>query len=298
MSRLNLSENLFIGTQELNMLQQFNNFTKVLGLMTKTYGFLENKDLNSLMKLSSNSERGCFKASTPGALQLQFTTPSYAFAYSEDGGKVITWDKNRTIILDDTFKGKSWWVKISYTEDFIEKGTLKIDKNGNVTGTGTSFTTKLRGEPNFPSVIKLYTYSLNNFEEKGTYYVDTVIGDESMILYSPTGIGDISLNYYYAICGTFPQGSNVFEEDLFPYRYDGCKVEFVEDNTAGGDIPNEYVMKNSNSEFYVARITVDLNSGELTEIEDKRFIFESLNTADSKYTPEENNRYSKWFSLK
>lgn len=281
--RLNLTENLFIGTQELNMLQNFNNFTTLMGLMAKNFGFLENKDLNNLSKIN-DSERSCFKLSSPKAMQLQFATPSYALSFPN---KLITWDREESIFLDDNYKNKSWWVKISYDESSIERGTLKIDKEGNVIGTGTFFTQKLRGEPGFPSRIKLYTYSKNNFEEKGTYYVDTVISDTSMIIYSPTGMGDISVDYYYAVAGTFPPNTNIFESDEFPFRYDSCKVDFIEDNTAG-DIPNEFVMKNSNTEFYVARITVD-ESGTIT-IEDKRFIFENSN--------EDNNRYSKWFSTK
>ena len=284
MSRLNLSENLFIGVQELDMLQQFNNITKLLGLMTKNYGFLENKDLNNLLKIN-DIERSCFKASTPNSLQLQFASPSYAFAYPNN---IITWDKNRIITLDENMKGKSYWVKISYAEDSIEKGTLQINGEGVVTGAGTVFTQKLRGEPNFPSRIKLYTYSQNSFQDKGDYVVDTIENDEKMVIKSITGgIGDTSLTYYYAIIGTFPEGSDVFEADEFPFKYDSCKVDFIEDNT-GGDIPNEFVMKNSNTEFYVARIVVDENGA--ISIEDKRFVFESEN--------EENNRYSKWFALK
>lgn len=285
MSSLNLTENLFIGVQELNMMQQFNNFTKLLGLMTKNYGFLENKDLNNLMKIS-DEERNCFKLTAPAPLQLQFFSPSYAFAYPNN---VITWDKDRIIFLNDDFKGKSWWVKISYAQDSIERGTLQIDKDGNVTGTGTLFTQKLRGEPNFPSRVKLYTYSVNNFEEKGVYFVDSIKNNTEMTLYSPTGIGDISLTYYYSVLGTFPQGSYVNTSDESPFIYDSCKVDFIEDNT-GGDIPNEYVMRNSNTEFYVARITVPNEDSGSIEVEDQRFCFESSN--------EENNRYSKWFSLK
>ena len=81
MSRLNLSENLFIGVQELKTFQDFNsNFLNILGLLTNTYGFIENKDAIRLSDIA-DTDKTCFKTSSPGNLQIQFNTPSYAFSY-------------------------------------------------------------------------------------------------------------------------------------------------------------------------------------------------------------------------
>ena len=135
MSRINLSENLFIGVQELQTMQTFlSSFNTKLGLMTKNFGFIENKDAYNLSQVA-NSDRICFKASSPGNLQLQFASPSYAFAYPNN---MITWDRSQTLILPDSYKGKTYWVKISYQETYLEVGTLTIDSSGNVSGTGTS----------------------------------------------------------------------------------------------------------------------------------------------------------------
>lgn len=296
---LKLSENLFIGAQELNMLQNFNNFTTIMGLMTKNFGFLENQDLNNLLQ-KKNKERKSFQLIVENN-KLKFPTPSYAFAYPN---KLITWDIDRFITLDDSFKNNGWWVKISYDESYIEKGIVTIDKDGNVHGSNTFFTEKLRGEPGFPSRITLFLYENNEFVEKETYYVDTVLSNTDLKVYSPNGIGDITKTYYYAVRGTFPPNVDIFGGqygDEFPFRYDSCKVEFVAGSN--DNIPNEYYMRNSNTEFYVGWFSVDGegniggNQG-VAGIQDKRFIFEENNTPDSEYIIEENNRYSKWYSSK
>ena len=283
MAKLNLSENLFIGAQELNTLQNFQIDIKgLMGLMASNFGFIENKDAIRLSKITKE-ERNSFKLSSPGSYKLQFSTPSYAFAYPD---KVISWKDDRIINLSDAYKDKIYWVKISYQEEFIENGTLTIDTKGNILGVGTKFTDKLRGEPNFPSKITLFTYSGNSFDERGEYYVEDVRSDTSIKVISPTGtIGNTNLTYYYAVNGTFPVGSNVYSDDKFPFIYDGCRVEFVEETT-DGEIPNSFIMKESNTEFYVARIKISAQG--TIHIEDKRFIFES----------DEDDRYSKWFKMK
>ena len=49
MSRINLSENLFIGVQELQMFQNnCMNYLNIFGMLAKTFGLIENKDALSL----------------------------------------------------------------------------------------------------------------------------------------------------------------------------------------------------------------------------------------------------------
>ena len=282
MSRLNISEDLFIGSQELSALQNFSlGYLDIFGMMAKNFGLIENKDLIRLSEIN-DADRTSFKATSPGNLQLQFYSPSYAFAYPN---KLIAWTKNKIVTLPDSYKNKKFWVKISYAEDYIEEGTLRMDAQGNITGTGTYFTDKLRGEPGFPSRITLYTFNGTSFDPKGVYIVESVNSDTSIAVYSETGtIGDITLTYYYAINGTFPIGSNVTQDEQFPFRYDSCQVDFVEETTEG-EAPNSFAMRNDNISFYVARIIVDSNG--VLAIQDKRFLFEN-----------EEEKYRKWFSLK
>lgn len=284
MGKFNLVENLFVGVQELNAMQDFAlNYYNIFGLLAKTFGLIENKDLLRLSE-TNNEDRESFKLSTPGALQLSFPAgKSFAFAYPNN---LISWNQSKTIILPDSYKGKTYWVKIGYAESIIESGTLKMDSNGNIVGTGTFFTDKLRGEPGFPSEIELYTFNGTSFDEKGKYIVENVSSDTNINVYSETGtIGDTTLTYYYSIIGTFPIGSSVTEDEQNPFRYDSCELSFIEESTEG-EIPDEYSMKESNTEFYVARIVID-NNGSIT-IQDERFVFEDSN----------NPQYSKWFSLK
>ena len=102
-------------------------------------------------------------------------------------------------------------------------------------------------------------------------------------LYSYSGIGTTG-NYYYAVIGTFTEGGvTLLENSKYPFRYDSCKIEFVEE-TSTNVPPNEDTMKISNSSFYIARLVI--SSGSVT-VTDKRNVFESAG-----------EMYSKWWSLK
>ena len=280
--KLNLSENLFIGVQELSALQNFAlGYKALFGLLASNFGLIEDKD-SIRLEDTSNSDRNSFKATSPGNLQLQFFSPSYAIAYPNN---IICWDKNRVITLPDSYKNNNYYVKISYANDSLEEGTLKFDTNGNVTGTGTKFVEKLRGEPNFSSKIQLFTFNGISFDDKGYYFVESVNSDTNIKIYSETGtIGDNSLVYYYKVVGTFPLGSNITEDEIYPFVYDNCKVEFIKETTLG-EVPNSYAMKLDNTSFYVARISIDSNG--IVSIQDKRYLWES-----------EGEKYKKWFSLK
>ena len=91
-----------------------------------------------------NPVNNSFLVSSAGNLQIQINNPSYAFAYPNN---LITWNKNDNIVIPSNYDNKNVWVKISYAETYIEKGIVALSSNGQITGTNTEFTKKLRGEP-------------------------------------------------------------------------------------------------------------------------------------------------------
>ena len=61
MSRLNLTENLFLGVQELQVFQNnCMNYLNIFGMLAKNFGLIENKDALSLSKIS-DADRESFK---------------------------------------------------------------------------------------------------------------------------------------------------------------------------------------------------------------------------------------------
>lgn len=276
MAHLNLTDELFVGKEELLGLQQFANTDtkKIFGFLTKTYGLVGNSDL-------LNPINNSFLVSNAGTLQIKINNPSYAFAYPNN---LITWDKNENFIISDSLLGKIGWVKVSYSENYIEKGTLILGSDGQIIGQNTEFLSRLRGEPNFASKITLFTYSSGVFTPMPQdYIVESVTNDVNAKIYSYTGIGATG-TYYYAVTGTFTEGMILLEDTKYPFRYDGCKVEIIEE-TSTNVPPDEETMKNSNTSFYIARLIISA-IGDIS-IEDKRYVFES-----------DGAKYSKWWSLK
>lgn len=288
MSKVKLSDNLFIGTQELKTFQEnLYHFRTILGYLTKHYGFV---DLRDSLK-SDEDEDNCWKVTAnPSGGSFSISSPSYAFAYPNN---LITWNNNsKEIKVPDSFKGKTFWVKIKYAEDNFEQGKITLkDNQGNVTGENTVFTEKLRGEPNFASMIELFAYdsASGSWISKGQYMIESVTTDTSMKLSSNNGLPSSSISYLYKVVGTFPVGTVLNQDIIYPFVYDSCEVELVEETTAG-QAPSEGMMMVNNQEFYIARLTYS-NQGILTvTTTDAKNYFEVSKGYDEKY--------SKWWSLK
>lgn len=285
MGRINLNDNLFIGTQELKSFQDnILQFKTLLGYLTKHYGFVDLRDSISY----EEGENSCWKVSPGTGATLTIQTPSYAFAYPNN---LIAWtNPSRIISVPNSFLGKTFWVKISYAEDSFEKGTLSIDASGNVTGTNTEFISKLRGEPNFASVIEIFAYDSvsNSWISNGQYTVESVNTNTSCVLNLNSGTPDTTISYLYKVVGTFPIGTVITTEMKYPFIYDSCNVELVEEVTSG-QAPEEIVMMASKTSFYIARVEYN-SQGILTVLSDTKYYYEDRELFEEKY--------SKWWSLK
>lgn len=284
MGRLNLKDDLFIGTQELkafqdNMLQ----FKTILGYLTNTYGFIDLKDKSKF----SENENSCWKVNPTTGGAFSISTPSYAFAYPNN---LIAWtNPSRIVQVPSSFENRTFWVKIKFSEDNFEQGTLSVGSQGNIVGTNTKFLDRLRGEPNFSSVIELFSYddNSNSWISQGQWNVESVDTNTSCVINTTNFTPNTTISYLYKVVGTFPLGTVITTDKKFPFIYDSCEIELVEETTEN-QAPNESVMMISTTEFYIARVFY--SQGVLTILEDTKYYYEDLTLFEPKY--------SKWWSLK
>ena len=166
MSYFNFSHDLFLEVAELRRFSKFiidDGIKQSLKMETSEFGIIKNPD---------DLQFENFRVIN-GALQKTITVKSG-----------VALDKNFNFInyegitnLSVPNDGDWYWIKIKHIFSPIETGTVNISANGTMTGTGTEFTKILRGQPNFPSVIR-FENSANIYE----YEVNEVISDTQCIL--------------------------------------------------------------------------------------------------------------------
>ena len=171
----------------------------------------------------------------------------------DKNGLFIRKDATDNIALTDD---NNWyWAKIKYQIDNTEDGTVDIDANGNLTGTGTLFTEVLRGTPNIPSRVKFQGASLNTIE----YDVLEVIDNTNVIL---SGVFQAETNLKLVVVGTFTPDANPPAADKDIFDYDGVIFTLVLETVL--NTPPVIV---TDEEFLIARVR---NNGGVISIEDKR----------------------------
>lgn len=257
MNKLNLSSDLFIGKAELQRLSDFlsvDTFKKLLVYNSYSFG---------IIKIGTDTDFDNFKIeSGTNTGTIKIATASYAL---DKNGEIIYKEIEDNIALVDD--GQWYWVKISYQADTNEVGTVSIDTQGNLTGSGTAFEDVLRGQSNHPSRIKFTDGSLNT----GEYVVQEVISDTSAVL---LGTFQSESDLRYAVVGTFTPGVYPTSNEKYPFQYSGTLPVTV----AGGGLVLETVLntppsKTDGEEFYIARVR---RSGSSVTIQDKRTEFWQL----------------------
>lgn len=151
------------------------------------------------------------------------------------------------------------WVKISYSTSKIEMGTVNVTNNGTVVGVGTSFTKIFRGQPNYPTKIKLVS-SVNT----GEYEIVKVVDDTNMFI-----SGDLQTenDLQFSVIGCFAPGFQASPNNREIYEYDSCTITLV--NSAAEPV----IIRDS--EFLLARVYYDENN--ILRVEDIRsnYVFNS-----------------------
>jgi hypothetical protein len=252
MSKLKISENLFLEVAELNRLVKFlddDGFKRHFLINTDSFGLVKQFNISDIGNVNIED---CFYVEKSGTPFDEVTI-----------NKGIAVDLSANLIINNSTKnlkipndGLWYWIKIKHKFSNNEIGKLSIDNLGNVVGVNTEFTKIFRGQPNFPTKIK-FLNSVNGNSD--IYEVVKVIDDNNMILQ-----GDFinENNLEFAVHGTFTPGFVVDNDKKLIYNYDNVEISLV-----GENLFNEQPNFIFNKEFYIARVK---NNGVNLSLEDKR----------------------------
>lgn len=227
MSNLKFSPNLFLEVAELQRLVKFlsdDGYKLAMKSLSKSFGIVENSG-NTYFKVTA-------KAGTPNTVVIN---PGIAFTTNMDAIVMET-----ALEMQILNTGVNRWLVLSRAVKNTESGTVVVNSDGSISGIGTEFTKVLRGQPNFPTKIKLES-SLNT----GEYEVVNVISDTSAIL-SGSFVNESNLKY--SVIGTFTPGFQPLESNKFIYEYDSYNIRIVD----SADKPSL-----SSDEFIIAGISFD-----------------------------------------
>lgn len=225
MSKLKLSPNLFLEVNELSRFDKFlseDGYKLIFKNFFSSFGITKGQNLN-YFKVSHKE----------GSDNIITVNPGIAV---DENINIIILKKKREIELSSSIEyNKRYWVVISYAATNDEEGTVSVSEIGSLRGNGTSFLSVLRGQPNFPTKIKLT--SSNNTEE---YEVVEVTSDTDAVI-----AGDFveESGLKYQVIGTFTPGFQPNEEDKLIYEYDSCDIEIIQSD----DVPEL-----SNGKFVLA----------------------------------------------
>lgn len=239
MSKLKISENLFLEVNELQKLIGFledDGYKRLIKPLINTYGIVRNES-NSGFKTTVKS----------GSTNTIIVNAGMAFDSNLDA---IISDSNVELTVNNT--GSKRWLILSRAIKNDEVGTVSINIDGTLTGLGTEFTQVLRGQPNFPIKVKL-----NSSINSGEYEVVRVVSDISAIL---AGDFQNESGLKYQVIGTFTPGFQPLSENKMIYEYDSYQLNIVDSENK----PNI-----GNNEFILASINFD--GGGVMSVTDERY---------------------------
>lgn len=209
MSKLKISDNLFLDVAELNRMTKFlsdDGYKIALKSIIKKFGIVPNTD------------NTCFKVTKVSGNTIQINS---GLAYNSDFEAI---QLSENIQLNVTNTGSKRWIILSRAVTNNEVGTVTVSVDGTMSGVGTKFTEVLRGQPNFPTKVK---FESNN--NNGEYEVVSVKSDTEAIL-SGTFVNESNLKY--AVIGTFTPGYQVPSENKMIYEYDSYSIDTIDSTEA------------------------------------------------------------------
>lgn len=219
MSRLKISENLFLEVAELNRLIKFlsdDGYKRILKSIVKKYGIVRNSR-NTYFKLSQKSS---------GVVTVN---AGVAFDSNLDA---IVMDSDTVLNVADT--GTRRWIILSRATNSWESGSVSITVDGTLTGVGTKFTEVLRGQPNFPTKIK-FNSSVNTSE----YEVVSVASDTSAIL---SGSFTAESSKQFSVVGTFTPGFVPNDDNKEIYEFDSHSLRIEDSNSTPSISDDEFIL--------------------------------------------------------
>jgi len=212
MGKLKLSPNLFLEVAELSRFRKFiedDGYKLFMKYLTKSFGIAQNSD-NTLFKVSN-------KAGTDDTVTI-----NAGVAFDEDMNIIIL-KEDKDITID--YSATKQWIVISHATSNVEEGTVSISSTGTLSGTDTKFTEVLRGQPNFPTKVKLISDQEDNARNTGEYEVVEVNSDTEAVL---SGDFTAETELHYAVIGTFTPGFQADSDNKLIYEYDSCNIEVIE----------------------------------------------------------------------
>jgi hypothetical protein len=249
MSKINIVPDLSLGSLELKRFQSFaiDEQKIFLSKLCKNFGFIKNIENNGGIVAQP------FNVSLP----YQTISLSELFAIDSDFNFIKT-DKTYSLqIYPGTF-----WLRVSYIQKVIEKGLITVASNGEITGFDTEFLNILKAYSDLPTKI-VFTNSVYNTQE---YSVLHVIDNNNAVL---QGNFTNETNLEFAIVGEFTPGINIINENKYPFRFDSCLIEVIQETDF-----NTRPQYEENKYFYIARIVNPGNSNLI--IQDKKNEYFSL----------------------
>lgn len=223
MSRLKISENLFLEKNELVRQQEFvgaAGWQRALQSIVKKFGVVQNQD---------NTSFGVVLSATSGAVDV---LPGLAYNTAMEA---IVSDRRVTLLLGAAVSGEDKWIVLRRSITNEEQGTVSVQTDGSLTGVGTEFTKVLRGQPNFPTKVRFVSSNQNIYE----YEVVSVTSDTSAVL-SGNFVAESDMKY--AVVGTFTPGYVPSESDKNIYEYDSFELR-IENSASRPEITaDEFIL--------------------------------------------------------
>lgn len=256
MSGLKLVPDLYVGIPELGKLVDSlkeNGFKTLSRATITSYGVVINDKLVNSLRL----------------------VPGSGGKVTVKSGLAIDSDHNYIIVLEDLVDvislpddSQEKYISISYKESTVEQGTVSISPDGTITGSGTKFTSLLRGSASkMPSRVR-FIDSTNNI---GEFIVNSVVNDTLAYLNVVSGVMTSESNQRFSIVGTFTPSVVIDESNKYPFLNDLYELK-----VSSTDISND------TTEFILGVAT---NSSGIVSISDKRDKTR-MSTQDSTITQE------------
>ena len=259
MSELNLTRKTFLEVEELNRFQEFlqdDIATNTIVSNTTQFGIIQTN--------FTGTDTNFQVSQGTGSGTIQFAT-ARSQALDADGRLIRLLATDNIAVTDDS----SWyWIRISHEFRRHEVGTVSINTDGQMTGTGTLFNQVLRGQAtDVPVRIRFQEIDGTNATNNGDYEVVDVIDDTNAILTSSV-VFQTEADLRYIVIGSTPIGevvSTAQREGI--YQYDSCNVELIAETTL--ETPPALPANGTGRYFYVARV---MNVGGTVTVQDQRDI--------------------------
>lgn len=251
--------NLFLEVTELNRFKDSldsEGFRKQLLEQTESYGLVKNQKTDATF-LNGKVEQDVDNIDGDKTIKIR-----ELFGVNQLGLFIYQPEVTQIVVPSD----ENWyWVRVSHQYTTKEKGTFSIDVDGNLVGSvDAELLTIFRGMPNFPTRITF----LNSAENTLEYDVLEVTDNQNAVLQHPSltigGDSDFvaETDLEIAIVGTFTPGVVIPSPDKYPFQYDSCYLQLVEETSY-----NQRPAYTSGTHFDLARIRL---SGAGLIIQDKR----------------------------